>query len=323
MWTSARCAPLTSSARLLAHRVDAVQRARAVDTSRRCFCFVDEHYVSSRGAFPTHHFTSCFAAGGRLGRRSGHLIGNGANANDDDDERSRRARTRPASRRRLCVMSSSREERGGGGATGGDHPSTWTGGSEASLEAWLRDWGVDPSAFGVGGAKALSDLTLEVENGEATLEVVAGAPMRSVRVLQLLIRDDRGRVLIEARQEWEGKSPRERGTPLSEKLLGGENWAEAAPRAVAEELGSALEPGYELVVDESSLAVREVERDSLSYPGLRSRYAMHSVEARILNGFPGGTSEEGFTSVEDTPRGRLTATWVWRDAWVPPDSVEV
>ena len=57
---------MKSSARLLAHRVDAVQRARAVESGRRCFCFVEEH-VSSRGAFPTH-FTSCFAAGGRLGR---------------------------------------------------------------------------------------------------------------------------------------------------------------------------------------------------------------------------------------------------------------
>jgi hypothetical protein len=43
---------------------------------------------------------------------------------------------------------------------------------------------------------------------------------------------------------------RERGTALSEKLLAGEDWRSAAPRAVAEELGSILPEDYSLDVAE-------------------------------------------------------------------------
>jgi hypothetical protein len=59
-------------------------------------------------------------------------------------------------------------------------------------------------------------------------------------VLRLLIRDAHGRVLIEARQEWSDGRVRERGTPLSEKLMRDEDWRDAAFRAVSEELGSCL-----------------------------------------------------------------------------------
>ena len=155
-----------------------------------------------------------------------------------------------------------------------------------SLEEWLRTNGVDTAPFGRGTAKRMEDLATEVKNGETTLEIVDGCPRRSVRVLQLLIRDETGRVLIEAKQEWEDGRTRERGTPLSEKLLRDEEWRDAAPRAVAEELSSALRTGYKLDVDESSIRCVAKERDSLSYPGLPSRYLMHSVEARIIDGFP-------------------------------------
>lgn len=204
----------------------------------------------------------------------------------------------------------------------------------ASLERWLQRHGLDTSLFGAGTAKRVEELVTEVALGEATLTLVDGAPVRSVRVLQLLIRDSRRRVLIEARQEWEGGRVRERGTPLSEKLLGGEDWREAAPRAVAEELGSALTTGYTLEVDESTLRKVAVERDSLSYPGLPGRYVIHSVEARIRNGFPeekssggggggGAGGEVGFTSVEMTSRGTLTATWEWRDDYQLEGGVEL
>ena len=215
----------------------------------------------------------------------------------------------------------------------------WSGGDAASLDAWLRASGVDTARFGVGDAKSLDDLAEEVARGEATvtLDPRTGAPLRSVRVLQLLLRDAAGRVLVEARQEWSDGRVRERGTPLSEKMLGGESWRDAAPRAVAEELGSALAPGYELVVDEATLQVRNVARDSVSYPGLPSLYAMHAVEAALApadawppnapvttaTGSGGGDGAEsnarvlgeGFVSVEATKRGTITATWVWREGF--------
>jgi hypothetical protein len=210
---------------------------------------------------------------------------------------------------------------------------SWTGGDVDSLARWLRAGGVDPDAFGVGASKSLDDLALEVARGETLLDRVPpdGPAVRRVRVLRLLIRDASAessassassslrRVLVEARQEWSDGRTRERGTPLSEKLLGGERWQDAAPRAVAEELGSCLSPGYSFRASESA-TTRTTRRESASYPGLASVYEMITADATV-DGLPksrdvvgaGGRIEGGFTSVEETPGGVITATWVWRD----------
>ena len=212
---------------------------------------------------------------------------------------------------------------------------SWTGGDVDSLARWLRAGGVDPDAFGVGASKSLDDLALEVARGETLLDRVPpdGPAVRRVRVLRLLIRDasavssssaaesssSLGRVLVEARQEWSDGRTRERGTPLSEKLLGGERWQDAAPRAVAEELGSCLSPGYSFRASESA-TTKTTRRESASYPGLASVYEMITADATV-DGLPksrdvvgaGGKIEGGFTSVEETPGGVITATWVWRD----------
>ena len=222
---------------------------------------------------------------------------------------------------------------------------SWTGGDVDSLARWLRAGGVDPDAFGVGASKSLDDLALEVARGETLLDRVPpdGPAVRRVRVLRLLIRDAEssdaersdaersdaepssesssasGRVLVEARQEWSDGRTRERGTPLSEKLLGGERWQDAAPRAVAEELGSCLSPGYSFRAS-ASATTKTTRRESASYPGLASVYEMITADATV-DGLPksrdvvgtGGRIEGGFTSVEQTPGGVITATWVWRD----------
>ena len=216
-------------------------------------------------------------------------------------------------------------------AAAGDasNPGGWTGTSRdvASLRQWLDANGVDANAFGVNGAKSLTDLAIEVERGETTLALddVTNAPRRDVRVLRLLVTDETsrpGQVLVEARQEWESGRVRYRNTPLSEKLLGNEDWRDAVRRAVDEELGGAIDATqFSLKVDESSVRRTEVDRESLSYPGLSSRYAMFTVTCEV-KGLPEPTTpvegsameggELGFTSVEGTPSGWLKATWAWR-----------
>ena len=196
---------------------------------------------------------------------------------------------------------------------------SWTGGSLESLAAWLRAHGVDPGfASAANDAKSPSELATEVLRGETTLEALpnlhgdSGGPsgaVRRVRVLRLLIRDDRDRVLIETRQEWSDGRVRERGTPLSEKMRRDEDWRDAARRAVLEELGSCLfltkEPGTAtpiavvelngsdgdesvtvtddvLSLDESSVAFDSITKStSASYPGLRSAYDFVTVDARV------------------------------------------
>ena len=216
-------------------------------------------------------------------------------------------------------------------AAAGDasNPGGWTGTSRdvASLRQWLDANGVDANAFGVNGAKSLTDLAIEVERGETTLALddVTNAPRRDVRVLRLLVTDETsrpGQILVEARQEWESGRVRYRNTPLSEKLLGDEDWRDAVRRAVDEELGGAIDATqFSLKVDEGSVRRSEVDRESLSYPGLSSRYAMFTVTCEV-KGLPEPTTpvegstmeggELGFTSVEDTPSGWLKATWAWR-----------
>ena len=166
-------------------------------------------------------------------------------------------------------------------AAAGDasNPGGWTGTSRdvASLREWLDANGVDANAFGVNGAKSLADLAIEVERGETTLALddVTNAPRRDVRVLRLLVTDEAkrpGQMLVEARQEWESGRVRYRNTPLSEKLLGDEDWRDAVRRAVDEELGGAIDATqFSLKVDESSVRRTEVDRESFSYPGLSSR----------------------------------------------------
>jgi hypothetical protein len=191
---------------------------------------------------------------------------------------------------------------------------SWTGGSLDSLAAWLRAHGVDPAAFASASndAKSLSELAREVARGETSLvanEMHEDATMtktrklaeRRVRVLRLLIRDAHGRVLIEARQEWSDGRVRERGTPLSEKLMRDEDWRDAAVRAVSEELGSCLVTNTKkttdvdrrdddacvsssrlVTLDESSVTFSSKNRTSVSYPGLRCAYEFITVDAEVL-----------------------------------------
>ena len=192
-----------------------------------------------------------------------------------------------------------------------DDATSWTGGSPDSLAAWLRAHGVDPGfASAANDTKSISELATEVRRGETTLEADANGAVRRVRVLRLLIRDDRDRVLIETRQEWSDGRVRERGTPLSEKMRRDEDWRDAARRAVLEELGSCLfltkhatptvdaDGGEDaasdadsetyrsvarlVTLDESSVAFSSITKStSASYPGLRSAYDFVTVDARV------------------------------------------
>ncbi|KAJ9504760.1 hypothetical protein QJQ45_023741 [Haematococcus lacustris] len=103
--------------------------------------------------------------------------------------------------------------------------------------------------------------------------------------------------------------------PLSEKLIGDESWQEAVPRAVQEELGSALPEGYQVSLVEGSYRELQEVSSSMSYPGLPTKYTFHRVDASVT-GLPAGP----FETFEIRPVGRLITRWEWR---VPgPDCVK-
>ena len=196
------------------------------------------------------------------------------------------------------------------------------GATTGTLGGWLTARGVDASRFDrARGTKNLEDLLIEVRSGESALigsdvnetgGVGAdgmGTCVRFVSVLTLRVRRPGSSAdvcLIEKEQTF-GKSElkRRRNRPLSEKLSAGEEWRECVERAVREELGSALKDDWSVDIVDDTYRLCVAEEISVSYPGLRSRFALHRVDA-IVHGLP---DEDEFESVEETPRGQLRATW--------------
>ena len=228
-----------------------------------------------------------------------------------------------------------REKRGGDAndravATRGRAMETFAheGATTANLGAWLARRGVAVEKFDrARGTKNLEDLLIELKSGESVLvsererasgenggemnEDARETCVRYVDVLTLRVRRpgsnaEDGMCLIEKEQIF-GKNglKRRRNRPLSEKMNFGEHWRDCVERAVREELGSALGDDYVVETLEDTYKLCVSEEMSASYPGLRSRFALHRVDA-IVHGLP---DEDEFQSEETTHRGVLRATW--------------
>ena len=211
-------------------------------------------------------------------------------------------------------------------------------GASASVEtlaAWLRARGVDDTRLRrERGGKDVEDLLREIRVGESVLAETTPASTRGdgdgdgdargcsrrVRVVSVRVRrpnddTDASRCLVEVEQRYAGDDEdvaRRRNRPLSEKMYPRETWRDAARRAVREELGSALAEDASMTILEDTYALRVVEEESASYPGLRTRFTLHRVDA-VVRGLP---EEDEFRTVERTPRGELLATWRYQPfAW--------
>lgn len=206
-------------------------------------------------------------------------------------------------------------------------------GSERGLEEWLKEhleegaekvqqWGCTH------GTKRVANLWKELVEGEIVLE--GGIPpKRIVRVVSVIVRrEGDGKVLLESHQEMGDGKVRGRMRPLSEKMRPGESVEEACLRGIREELGEAFAgEGCVRVLSPSPFLERlsVEERDSFSYPGLRSKYFVYSIDVEIR-----GLPEGSFCTVENEFGGGLekcvdegneravvgvkTHFWVWADA---------
>ncbi|CAH8334369.1 unnamed protein product [Eruca vesicaria subsp. sativa] len=198
-----------------------------------------------------------------------------------------------------------------------------------SLSEWLEPrlpsdsfaaWGVKP------GTKNVHNLWLELSDGETSL-ADSTPPVRTVNVVTVRVIGDNGNILVESHQELSDGSVRERFRPLSEKMKPGESTDEAVFRAVKEELGSVFkgenDVGERVEIVPGTYSRRVEERNSVSYPGLPARYALHSVDATVR-----GLPEEDFCTEEREYGGELAeavgkAVTVKRHywKWVSPSSV--
>ncbi|CAF1716306.1 hypothetical protein Bca52824_061012 [Brassica carinata] len=204
-----------------------------------------------------------------------------------------------------------------------------------SLSDWLESrlpsdsfaaWGVKP------GTKNVHNLWLELSDGETSL-ADSTPPVRTVNVVTVRVIGEDGKVLVESHQELSDGSVRERFRPLSEKMKPEETPDEAVFRAIKEELGSIFKSendvGERIKILPGTYSRRVEERNSLSYPGLPARYALHSVDATVR-----GLPEEDFCteekeydgdSTEDSEETRAVGKAVtvkrhyWK--WVSPSSV--
>ncbi|KAJ0248626.1 RING-H2 zinc finger protein [Hirschfeldia incana] len=205
-----------------------------------------------------------------------------------------------------------------------------------SLSDWLEPrlpsdsfaaWGVKP------GTKNVHNLWLELSDGETSI-TDSTPPVRTVNVVTVRVIGKDGKILVEGRQDLSDGSVRERFLPLSEKMKPDETPDEAVFRAVREELGSIFDYGEDDVVGRikivpGSYSRRVEEKNSMSYPGLPARYALHSVDATVE-----GLPEDDFCtdenecdgeSIEDSEETRAAGKAVtvkrhhWK--WVSPGSI--
>ncbi|KAG5381958.1 hypothetical protein IGI04_033428 [Brassica rapa subsp. trilocularis] len=154
------------------------------------------------------------------------------------------------------------------------------------------------------GTKNVHNLWLELSDGETSL-ADSTPPVRTVNVVSVRVIGEDGKVLVESHQELSDGSVRERFRPLSEKMKPEETPDEAVFRAIKEELGSIFngenDVGERIKILPGTYSRRVEERNSLSYPGLPARYALHSVDATVR-----GLPEEDFCTEEREYDGDAT-----------------
>jgi 8-oxo-dGTP pyrophosphatase MutT (NUDIX family) len=173
------------------------------------------------------------------------------------------------------------------------------------LESWLRVHQVDVDSWGTGGSKTVATLWTELHRGESQLE---STPLRRlVTVVRVIIR--RGdRVLMETAQDFDDGRRRYRLQPPSEKMRPAELPENAAVRCLQEELGV---PASSVQLTPGSSRRWERERESVSYPGLRTCYRFYSVEAHVS-----GLPDQPFSTREETPGpGEPVERHFWE--WAP------
>lgn len=176
--------------------------------------------------------------------------------------------------------------------------------SAGDLRRWLRQQGVDLSVWGQGGHKSVEHLWEEIARGETQIQ--EKPPLRLVDVVQVVVR--RGKqALVETEQELAGGGRRQRNRPPSEKMQPGESYLESALRCLREELDVER---ADVTLLHDTYRREQREGPSPSYPGLRTRYTFHQVEADVA-----GLPEGNFSTRERAgERGDPVEThhWTWK-----------
>jgi hypothetical protein len=172
------------------------------------------------------------------------------------------------------------------------------------LVDWLAASGVDTTEWDKGTSKSVANLWDEYVKGELIFQI--SPPLRIVEVVQVTI-ERNGLLLLEMEQEFVNGQRRSRELPPSEKIKPGENCVEAAYRCLCEELGLSRD---QISIIEPDNSTKDSVVESLSYPGLNTRYTIHDVYAYV-KGLPDQDFwRENLATKDGDPIKRHL--WAWR-----------
>ena len=177
--------------------------------------------------------------------------------------------------------------------------------SQDDLKNLLDSKGLDIAQWGFNNAKTVADLWEEIVKQETRIQ--EKPLLRIVEVVQVIVRKG-DNVLIETQQEFTDGRTRGRKDPPAEKLRAGENHVDAALRCLKEELGIERK---DIDVIGSVYRKRQEVMESPSYPGLKTLYIFHEVEARV-NQLPDEDffTYESFCKKNDPIRKHY---WSWKN----------
>jgi hypothetical protein len=132
--------------------------------------------------------------------------------------------------------------------------------------------------------KSVDQLFKEIKNGDSIIHEDGGEIYRTVLVANaLILSDDNKYKLIEkAHLDINKNIVKERNNEvLSEKMDSSETVSGAIIRGVKEELGEKYVSSVAFLDGESKEGIKHVEKDSYSYPGLKSRYSFYQKTIKI------------------------------------------
>lgn len=172
------------------------------------------------------------------------------------------------------------------------------------LSDWLASKNIDIRQWGKGSAKTIDSLWSEIASGESILH--DDPPLRTLNVAQVFVIKG-NKTLVETEQILSDGRRRSRNSAPSEKMLLGESPFDAAVRCLQEELGVRIS---DIKIIDSSYRKSIKYSFSPSYPGLKSRYIIHTVEVEIKD-----LPESDFWTTEahhDATLGAGRHYWSWR-----------
>lgn len=174
------------------------------------------------------------------------------------------------------------------------------------LQTWLADKQLDSTLWGqLEGTKTIHHLWAEIVAGETVLQ--DNPPLRLVQAVEIIIYQGE-RILVEVAQEMEGGGMRPRHYPPSEKIKRGETYQQAAIRGLQEELH--VSPTA-VILHPETYRQHQQQIPSASYPGLDTRYHIHSITVEVA-----GLPPHDFTTTEasDHPHDPVTRHhWAWKN----------